>query len=71
MTLDDRDVDRGLREHSETPTWQPEPIRLKPLQLLVSLVITAVALAVTAAILPGVYITTPVAHFSSPSSSAR
>ena len=35
-------------------SWQPERLRLRPLRLLVSLVITALALAVTAALLPGV-----------------
>jgi uncharacterized membrane protein YvlD (DUF360 family) len=41
-------------EHGETPTWHPERIRLKPLRLLVSWLITAAALWVTAWILPGV-----------------
>ena len=35
-------------------TWQPERLRLRPLRLLISLVITALALGVTAALLPGV-----------------
>ncbi|HEY7032952.1 MAG TPA: phage holin family protein [Thermomicrobiales bacterium] len=54
MTQDDRGTDRGPMEHGETRIWQPELLRFKPLQLLVSLVIGAIALAVTAAILPGV-----------------
>ena len=40
--------------HGEVPTWRPEQIRLRPTRLLVSLLITAAALGVTAAILPGV-----------------
>ncbi len=56
MTQDDRDVDRGPMEHGETHIWQPELIRIKPVQLLVTLVITVAALAVTAVILPGVAI---------------
>jgi uncharacterized membrane protein YvlD (DUF360 family) len=43
-------------EQRETLAWRPERIRLKPLQLLVSWVITAAALGVTAWILPGVHI---------------
>jgi len=35
-------------------TWQPEKLRIKPLRLLVSWVLTALALGVAAAILPGV-----------------
>jgi uncharacterized membrane protein YvlD (DUF360 family) len=37
-------------------SWQPERLRLRPLRLLVSLAINALALAVTAALLPGVEI---------------
>src|SRR5829696_4855058 len=43
-----------MTAHVEGRAWQPERIRFRPLQLLVSLLITAVALMVTAAILPGV-----------------
>jgi uncharacterized membrane protein YvlD (DUF360 family) len=43
-----------MTPHVEGLAWQPERIRFRPLQLLVSLLITAVALVVTAAILPGV-----------------
>src|SRR3954468_1556478 len=42
--------------HGEAPAWQPDRVRLRPLRLLVSWVITAAALWVTAAILPGVHI---------------
>jgi uncharacterized membrane protein YvlD (DUF360 family) len=35
-------------------TWQPERLRFKPLQLIVSLVLTAAALGLAALILPGV-----------------
>jgi uncharacterized membrane protein YvlD (DUF360 family) len=35
-------------------TWQPERLRIKPLQLLVRWILTAAALGVAAAILPGV-----------------
>src|SRR5262245_61425814 len=41
-----------MTEHGRA--WQPEKLRLRPLRLVISLVITAVALGVTAAILPGV-----------------
>ena len=41
-------------EHGQAPTWQPERVRLRPLRLLVSWLITAAALWVTAAILPDV-----------------
>jgi uncharacterized membrane protein YvlD (DUF360 family) len=50
-------------EQRETLTWRPERIRLKPLQLLVSWVITAAALGVTAWILPGVHISGAAAAF--------
>jgi uncharacterized membrane protein YvlD (DUF360 family) len=40
-------------EQGET-TWQPEKLRIRPLQLLVRWVLTAAALGVAAAILPGV-----------------
>jgi uncharacterized membrane protein YvlD (DUF360 family) len=43
-----------MTAHVEGLAWQPERIRFRPLQLLVSLLITAVAVAVTAALLPGV-----------------
>src|SRR5512133_3297144 len=43
-------------EHGETLSWRPEQLRLKPLQLIVSWVISAAALEVTAWILPGVHI---------------
>jgi uncharacterized membrane protein YvlD (DUF360 family) len=42
---------------SDALSWRPEQLRIRPLQLVVSLVITAAALGVTAAILPGVEIT--------------
>jgi uncharacterized membrane protein YvlD (DUF360 family) len=45
-----------VTEHREALTWRPEQIRIKPLRLLVSWVLSAAALAVTAAILPGVEI---------------
>ncbi len=45
-----------MTEHGEVPTWRPERIWIKPLHLLVSWVITAAAILVAAAILPGVYI---------------
>jgi uncharacterized membrane protein YvlD (DUF360 family) len=35
------------------PTWQPERVRLRPARLLVSWILTALALAAAAAILPG------------------
>ena len=41
-------------EYGTPPTWQPEPIRLRPLQVGITLIIAAVALVVAAAILPGV-----------------
>jgi uncharacterized membrane protein YvlD (DUF360 family)/predicted AlkP superfamily pyrophosphatase or phosphodiesterase len=43
-------------EQSET-TWQPELLKIRPLQLLVRWFLTALALGVAAAILPGVDIT--------------
>jgi uncharacterized membrane protein YvlD (DUF360 family) len=43
-----------VSRHGEVPTWRPEQIRLRPLQLLVSWATSAVALVVVAAILPGV-----------------
>jgi uncharacterized membrane protein YvlD (DUF360 family) len=46
----------GVMADGEALTWRPERLRLKPLQLLVSWVITALALGVTAWILPGVHI---------------
>jgi uncharacterized membrane protein YvlD (DUF360 family) len=54
MTTDDPDTDRTPAGRGESTVWQPELLRLKPLHLLISLVITATALMVTAAILPGV-----------------
>ena len=56
--------------HGEVPSWRPEQIRLRPARLLVSLLITAAALGVTAAILPGVDIADAVGRWSSRSSSA-
>ena len=41
-------------EYGEAPTWQPELIRLRPLQVVITLVIAATALVVAAVILPGV-----------------
>jgi putative membrane protein len=43
-----------MTEHSQAPTWQPERIRLRPVRLLVSWLITAASLTVAAGILPGV-----------------
>jgi uncharacterized membrane protein YvlD (DUF360 family) len=45
-----------MTEHGETPTWRPERLRFKPFRLLVSWLLTAAALGVTAWILPGVQI---------------
>ncbi|MGZ3664225.1 MAG: phage holin family protein [Ktedonobacterales bacterium] len=45
-----------MMAHGETPTWKPEPLRFKPLQFIVSWLLAAAALGVTAAILPGVHI---------------
>jgi uncharacterized membrane protein YvlD (DUF360 family) len=42
--------------YGETVTWQPERPRFKPLRLLISWFVTATALWVAAAILPGVHI---------------
>jgi uncharacterized membrane protein YvlD (DUF360 family) len=42
---------------SDALSWRPEQLRIRPLQLVVSLAVTAAALGVTAAILPGVQIT--------------
>ncbi len=46
-----------MMAHGEAHTWQPELIRIKPLQLVVSWLLAAAALGLTAAILPGVHIT--------------
>jgi uncharacterized membrane protein YvlD (DUF360 family) len=43
-------------EQERARTWQPEQLGIKPLRLLVSWLMAAVALGVTAAILPGVYV---------------
>ena len=43
-----------MTEHGQEPTWQPERMRLRPVRLLVSLLITAASLTVAAGILPGV-----------------
>jgi len=43
-----------MTEYGEVPSWQPERLRVKPLRLIVSWVLTAIAVGVTAAILPGV-----------------
>jgi uncharacterized membrane protein YvlD (DUF360 family) len=43
-----------MTEHVEASTWQPERLRFRPLQLIVSWVLAALALGLTAAILPGV-----------------
>ena len=48
-----------MSEQGAAPTWQPERIRLRPVRLVVSWLITAASLAVAAALLPGV----DVAHF--------
>src|SRR5688572_27792380 len=40
--------------YGESVTWQPERPRFKPLRLLVSWLLTAAALWIAAAILPGV-----------------
>jgi uncharacterized membrane protein YvlD (DUF360 family) len=44
--------------YGEVPSWQPERPRLRPLRLLLSWLISAVALLVAAAVLPGVSIST-------------
>jgi uncharacterized membrane protein YvlD (DUF360 family) len=43
-----------VTEQGAALTWQPERVRLRPARLLVSWILTALALAVAAAILPGV-----------------
>jgi uncharacterized membrane protein YvlD (DUF360 family) len=43
-----------MTENRESLTWKPERIRLRPIRLIISWVLTAAALAVTALILPGV-----------------
>ncbi len=48
-----------MSEQGAAPTWQPERIRIRPVRLVVSWLITAASLAVAAALLPGV----DVAHF--------
>jgi uncharacterized membrane protein YvlD (DUF360 family) len=42
--------------YSEAPTWRPERLRIRPLRLLISWLLAAFALGVTAAVLPGVRI---------------
>jgi uncharacterized membrane protein YvlD (DUF360 family) len=42
-----------MSEHADF-TWKPEQLRLRPLQLIVSWILTAAALLLTAGILPGV-----------------
>jgi uncharacterized membrane protein YvlD (DUF360 family) len=46
-----------VSEHGEALTWRPEQIRIRLLPLLVSWALTAAALGVAAAILPGVDVT--------------
>src|SRR4029450_3740096 len=46
----------GVSMTDTTAKWQPELLRVKPTKLIVSWLLTAGALAVTAAILPGVHI---------------
>jgi uncharacterized membrane protein YvlD (DUF360 family) len=46
-----------VSEHGEALTWRPERIRIRLLPLLVSWALTAAALGVAAAILPGVDVT--------------
>jgi uncharacterized membrane protein YvlD (DUF360 family) len=43
-----------MTQQPQVHGWHPEKIRIRPLRLIVSWVITAIALGVTAAILPGV-----------------
>ena len=43
-----------MSEHGATPTWHPERIKLRPLHLLLSWLITAASLTIAAGILPGV-----------------
>jgi uncharacterized membrane protein YvlD (DUF360 family) len=43
-----------MTEHGAAATWRPERIKLRPLRLLVSWVITAASLTIVAGILPGV-----------------
>jgi uncharacterized membrane protein YvlD (DUF360 family) len=45
-----------MTEHGQAPTWQPERVRLRPVRLLVSWLITAASLTIAAGILPGVHI---------------
>jgi uncharacterized membrane protein YvlD (DUF360 family) len=45
-----------MTPHGEALTWQPERLRIKPLRLILAWVLTAAALEVSAAILPGVHI---------------
>jgi uncharacterized membrane protein YvlD (DUF360 family) len=44
----------AVAEHGAAATWQPELLRFRPTQLLVSWALTALAVGVAAAILPGV-----------------
>jgi uncharacterized membrane protein YvlD (DUF360 family) len=48
-----------MTEYGQAVTWHPERPRFKPLRLLLSLVLTAAALWIAAAILPGVDIENP------------
>ena len=48
-----------MAEHRAAPTWQPERIKLRPLRLLISWLITSASLTIAAGILPGV----DIAHF--------
>jgi uncharacterized membrane protein YvlD (DUF360 family) len=43
-----------MSEHGTAPTWQPERIKLRPLRLIISWLITAASLTIAAGILPGV-----------------
>ena len=47
------DSEGGITADARTQ-WQPERLRLRPLQLLVSWILSAAALGLTAAVLPGV-----------------
>jgi uncharacterized membrane protein YvlD (DUF360 family) len=45
-----------VTEHAAHPTWKPERIRVRPLRLIISWVLAAAAVGITAWILPGVHI---------------
>jgi uncharacterized membrane protein YvlD (DUF360 family) len=47
---------RGSAMYGETPGWRPEELRFHPLRLVVNWVVSATALLVAAAILPGVHV---------------